>query len=558
VDLGKDIAKPLRLSRNFPEIGERVVVIGSPLGLEQTVSEGIVSAIRGIGRLLQITAPISPGSSGSPVVNMKGEVVGVATLQFTQGQNLNFAVSAERISKMKSGEGKTLALWSSGAYGEGLEFLARKNYKAALKTLTGFLKENPKSKYAANAQYGIGSAHYGLEQFKEAENAFFKVIEQYPNSEVVPASWRMSALSWVHLNRGKYEGLNYISILLDKYPDSEEVVKTRDMLRDWGKEDNLYVGQKGYLSNLRNVTLTINSNDVGMKCANPEWESVAPSGICKKGAALFMRASDLRSMVLDVLRRKLSGLIIDVPDLVGVGKRVLPKLSDQQDWIPVSVYVGSTVEKGQIEFFGVVSVLVGRSKLFWNKNPWKGKIPAPETQSEEHGMVRYFSGSAQTINTAIQQSLDSLFTSLADHWLRDNPKPNISLAGAFPRFWKSPRSGIETEIQVESDYLYEKAKLQRYTLSGDETEMQVAMEVEMYCETKRDGSEWSGKCRYSFTWKNSPVKCTVETKEIITLLTATRIEGKSQDIDSSPLNQTPPTCPQAGANWREFSLIPKE
>ena len=162
VDIRGDTVKPIPLSHNLPEAGERILVLGSPLGLEQTVSEGIVSCICGSGRLIQITAPISHGSSGSPVVNMKGQVIGVATLIFTDGQNLNFAISAERISKMKSGEGKTLALWTAGVYGEALALVERKNYRAALKTLTEFLKGNPNSKYAANAQYSIGEAHYAL------------------------------------------------------------------------------------------------------------------------------------------------------------------------------------------------------------------------------------------------------------------------------------------------------------------------------------------------------------------------------------------------------------
>lgn len=80
------------------QIGERVAVIGSPLGLEGTLSEGIISAKRELsGRTewLQISAAISPGSSGSPVLNTNGEVIGVATLLVRGGQSLNFAVPVE-------------------------------------------------------------------------------------------------------------------------------------------------------------------------------------------------------------------------------------------------------------------------------------------------------------------------------------------------------------------------------------------------------------------------------------------------------------------------------
>src|SRR4029077_2185902 len=74
-----------------------------PLGLEGSVTNGIVSAVRDIptfGRIIQITAPISPGSSGSPVVNMHGQVIGVATLQITGGQSVNFAIPSERIAQL--------------------------------------------------------------------------------------------------------------------------------------------------------------------------------------------------------------------------------------------------------------------------------------------------------------------------------------------------------------------------------------------------------------------------------------------------------------------------
>ena len=78
------------------QVGEEIVAIGSPLSLESTVSSGIVSGIRTIkeegGKFLQITAPISPGSSGGPLFNMAGEVVGITTLYLKGGENLNFAI----------------------------------------------------------------------------------------------------------------------------------------------------------------------------------------------------------------------------------------------------------------------------------------------------------------------------------------------------------------------------------------------------------------------------------------------------------------------------------
>jgi len=87
--------------------GDRVVAIGNPLGLETTVSDGLVSAVRRIDpnlTLLQISAPISPGSSGGPLFNERGEVVGVTTLFSAEGQNLNFAVPVEYLKPLMMSE----------------------------------------------------------------------------------------------------------------------------------------------------------------------------------------------------------------------------------------------------------------------------------------------------------------------------------------------------------------------------------------------------------------------------------------------------------------------
>jgi serine protease Do len=95
------------------KVGEAVCVIGSPMLLEGTVSAGIISAVRELqdGRkLLQITVPISKGSSGSPVFNRKGEVIGVASFTLSEGQNLNFAVPSNAVKALLGRLGITLSL----------------------------------------------------------------------------------------------------------------------------------------------------------------------------------------------------------------------------------------------------------------------------------------------------------------------------------------------------------------------------------------------------------------------------------------------------------------
>jgi serine protease Do len=78
--------------------GDVVYNISSPMGLEKTVSDGIVSSLREDkqhGDIVQVTAPISPGSSGSPILDKNGNVIAVATLIRRGGQNLNFGVKID-------------------------------------------------------------------------------------------------------------------------------------------------------------------------------------------------------------------------------------------------------------------------------------------------------------------------------------------------------------------------------------------------------------------------------------------------------------------------------
>ena len=77
------------------QTGEQILAIGNPYGFENTISDGLISGIREIGdfKLLQITAPVSPGSSGGALFNMKGEVIGITSIGSQwNAQNLNFAI----------------------------------------------------------------------------------------------------------------------------------------------------------------------------------------------------------------------------------------------------------------------------------------------------------------------------------------------------------------------------------------------------------------------------------------------------------------------------------
>ena len=96
VDIPAAIPLPLGDS-SLLQVGDDIIVGGSPRGLEGSFSKGIISALRKGGDSIQIDAPISPGSSGGPVVNMKGQVIGIATATLTESQNLNFAAPADML-----------------------------------------------------------------------------------------------------------------------------------------------------------------------------------------------------------------------------------------------------------------------------------------------------------------------------------------------------------------------------------------------------------------------------------------------------------------------------
>lgn len=107
IELPAERSRPVAFAGTLPDEGEQVFVIGNPLRLEGSVSDGIVSAVREVpdlGRIIQITAPVSHGNSGSPLFNMRGQVIGIVTVKVTNGQNINLALGVARIAALSKGE----------------------------------------------------------------------------------------------------------------------------------------------------------------------------------------------------------------------------------------------------------------------------------------------------------------------------------------------------------------------------------------------------------------------------------------------------------------------
>ena len=97
LSVNKSKGKILPIKESLEETGEDVIAIGTPEGLEFTVTRGIVSAVREQGKLIQTDAAINPGNSGGPLMNSYGCVIGVNTFIYKENQGLNFAISSKRL-----------------------------------------------------------------------------------------------------------------------------------------------------------------------------------------------------------------------------------------------------------------------------------------------------------------------------------------------------------------------------------------------------------------------------------------------------------------------------
>ncbi|MDQ2747897.1 MAG: tetratricopeptide repeat protein [Acidobacteriota bacterium] len=222
----------LPLVQTAPQEGESIVVIGNPFGLEGSVSNGIVSAVReipGYGKIIQITAPISPGSSGSPVVNMRGQVIGVATLQAAEGQSINFAVPSARITQLKISDLQSFASLNAetlknkraaaqNLYSQGLGILSRDDYAKAVGYFEKAVEIDPNY---AEGWYQIGFCYGMLGKPADALKASRQAAKLRPD--------------WAET----YINIGASSFALGQYKDAADAYRQAAKLDD-GNAETLY------------------------------------------------------------------------------------------------------------------------------------------------------------------------------------------------------------------------------------------------------------------------------------------------------------------------------
>jgi len=194
VEMPRERPRASEIAEALPDEGESIFVIGNPLKLEGSVTDGIVSAVRevpNVGKIIQITAPISHGNSGSPVFNLKGQVIGVVTVKVTNGQNINLAIGVARLAELKPRQLRSLSATlvrdrngdvAESSYRTGLDSLWLGNYDNALGYFETAANRNPRR---ADAWVQVGYCKVKQGKNEDAIRAYQHALELRPESEEI-------------------------------------------------------------------------------------------------------------------------------------------------------------------------------------------------------------------------------------------------------------------------------------------------------------------------------------------------------------------------------------
>ncbi len=248
-------------------VGDEVYAIGNPEGLEGTLSKGIVSGIRLVRsrRLLQITAAISEGSSGGPVLDSAGRVIGIAVATLMRGQNLNFAVPVSDLRSLIANVGAVTAFpegraphgsepqerlpqpqfpprrppqtleppFASAAadqiYSTALTDYTKQSYDLSIRGFQAFIAQFPRDSRVPDAQFWLANAYYAQQNYPLAIREFEVLIRDYPDNSKTPSAMLNQGRAYLESNDAT--GCRVLRDLTTKYARTRQATLARDALK---------------------------------------------------------------------------------------------------------------------------------------------------------------------------------------------------------------------------------------------------------------------------------------------------------------------------------------
>lgn len=170
----------LRLRLAPPRIGQQVYTIGNPLGMEKSISDGIVSRLEDDG-YIQYTAATNPGNSGGPLLNEDGEVIGVVRLSLAKiSTGINFAIPASSLSNFLARKRMSpSAKQVTASLQAGTVQIAKGNYQKAIAIFDEAIAIHPKN---SSLYISRGVARAGLKDYRSALRDFDQSIDLQPTS----------------------------------------------------------------------------------------------------------------------------------------------------------------------------------------------------------------------------------------------------------------------------------------------------------------------------------------------------------------------------------------
>lgn len=191
-------------------LGQKVFAIGAPQGLQVTVSEGVISALRdkgALGRYPETTAPVYPGSSGGGLFDEQGRLIGLTTFHLSEGQQLNFVIPVEWVSELpkRAEHGGAWDNWSLRA----TELEKRKEWDTLRDHALAWTRAQPKNPAAWLA---LGYAYRKMTQHAEAVEALEQALRINPQNATV----------WNYLG-SVYYMMNQHARAIDAYQQAVEI-----------------------------------------------------------------------------------------------------------------------------------------------------------------------------------------------------------------------------------------------------------------------------------------------------------------------------------------------